>query len=174
MDTLQKPIYAPVVIDFLTAVTEYCIFLEKSAPCAKKEFLERMTRLLPLIYVKASLLPIIEFEGDEDLAEHVTEDDYNSVRHYVWQILGGDDDYMEVFTPDMHFCEQPIVASISENLADIYQDLKNFAAAFADGNEINMNNAIVRVHENFTTYWGQKLVNVMRPLHNLLYDASES
>lgn len=49
METLQKPIYAPTVIDFLTVVTEYCIFLEKSTPCASKDFLERMTKLLPLM-----------------------------------------------------------------------------------------------------------------------------
>jgi hypothetical protein len=37
-----------------------------------------------------------------------------------------------------------------------------------------MNNALVEVQEHFATYWGQKLVNVMRPLHDLLYGRHEA
>ena len=36
-----------------------------------------------------------------------------------------------------------------------------------------MNDAIVKVRENFCNYWGQCLVNVMRPLHDLLYTKAE-
>ena len=65
------------------------------------------------------------------------------------------------------------MCTISEDLADIYQDLKNFVAAFASQNEESMNNAIVKVKENFRTYWGQKLVNAMRPIHELTFGDHE-
>ena len=103
------------------------------------------------------------------LQDYVSEDDYNYVLNRVWGILKEDDEYLEVFSPDLQFSETPVVASISENLADIYQDLKNFISVYADRNEECMNAALQKVTENVRTDWGQKLVNAMRPLHEALY-----
>lgn len=84
-----------------------------------------------------------------------------------------DDEYLEVFSPEIQFSETPVVATISENLADIYQDLKNFISIYADRNEECMSAALQKVQDNFRTYWGQKLVNAMRPLHEVLYSEKE-
>ena len=40
--------------------------------------------------------------------------------------MGDKDDYLDVFVQDMVYSDQPIKKSISEDLADIYQDLKDF------------------------------------------------
>lgn len=168
MKSNTNPLYAPAVIDFITVAAEYCVTLEKKDLIEEKEFVGKLTKLLPLIYVKATLLPSFELDGEE-LPEIVTEDDYNFVQHRVWETLKDKDEYLEVFTPDMQFSETPVVATISENLADIYQDLKNFVAIYADNNESCMQSALAKVEDNFRNYWGQKLVNAMRPLHEILY-----
>lgn len=167
----MNPMQMPGVIDMVTVSAEYCVYLEKlrEAGTEREDFLKKITMVLPLIYVKASLLPDLEEQGIDELQEIVTEEDYEEVRQSVWNLLRADDEYLEVFTPDMQYSEGPMMATISEDLADIYQDLKNFVAAFAEQNEITMNDAIVKVKENFRTYWGQKLVNAMRPLHELRY-----
>jgi hypothetical protein len=174
MDNNQNPIYAPAVIDFIRVAAEYCLFLEQlDGSKDRMTLLDRMTKFLPLIYVKASLLPELEQSEDEELPEVVTEEDYNYVQRAVWNRLRGDDSYLEVFSPDMQFSDGPVTASISEDLADIYQDLKNFVSIFADRNEALMADAIARVRDHFTTYWGQKLVNALRPLHELRYAPAE-
>ncbi len=166
----NNPIYAPAVIDFIRVAAEYCLFLEHlDGSTDRQTLLDRMTKFLPMIYLKATLLPELEMQGDEDLPEVVTEEDYNYVQHAVWNHLRADDSYLEVFTPDMQFSEEPLTANISEDLADIYQDLKNFVSVFADRNEPLMADAIARVRDHFVTYWGQKLVNAMRPLHELRF-----
>lgn len=166
-----NPMQMPGVIDMVTVSAEYCVYLEKlrEAGTEREDFLKKITMVLPLIYVKASLLPDLEEQGIDDLQEIVTEEDYEDVRQSIWNLLRADDEYLEVFTPEMQYSEGPMMATISEDLADIYQDLKNFVAAFAEQNEITMNDAIVKVKENFATYWGQKLVNAMRPLHEIRY-----
>lgn len=168
---MSNPVYSPAVIDMVTVSAEYCVFMEKLGENAvsRRDFLDKISKVLPLIYVKAALLPALEEMGFDDLEETVTEEDYEDVRKRVWRLLRADDEYLEVFTPDMQYSEGPMMCTISEDLADIYQDLKNFVAAFASQNEESMNNAVVRVTENFRTYWGQKLVNAMRPLHELTY-----
>ena len=170
MDT--QTIYSQPVIDMLTVSAEYCISLEKltAQPMSRQQFLGQITKVLPLLYVKAALLPAVEPQDNLDfLAESVTEDDYESVRQAVWQLLKADDEYLEVFTPDMAYSEGATTRTISEDLADIYQDLKNFVAVFAQRNEEAMHDALAKVEENFRYYWGQRLVNAMRPLHELAY-----
>lgn len=164
----KETIYASSVIDFITVSAEYCVTLEKNDPIEKLDFVSKITKLLPLIYVKASTLPNIE-EEDFELQDYVTEEDYNFVQNRVWSILKEDDEYLEVFAPDFQYSEAPITATISENLTDIYQDLKNFISVYADRNEECMEAALFKVQENFKNYWGQKLVNAMRPLHECLY-----
>jgi len=164
----NKLIYSPSVIDFITVSAEYCITLEKNEPIEKEEFVGKITKLLPLIYVKVATLPKIE-EDYTELQDYVLEEDYNFVQNRVWGILKEDDEYLEVFSPELQFSEAPITATISENLADIYQDLKNFISVYADRNEECMQAALYKVQDSFKTYWGQKLVNAMRPLHEILY-----
>lgn len=167
----ENPIYSSPVIDMVTISAEYCVFMEKLREHAvtRRSFLDKISKVLPLLYVKAALLPDLEEMGFDDLEELVSEEDYEDVRKRVWSLLRADDEYLEVFTPDMQYSEGPMMCTISEDLADIYQDLKNFVAAFASQNEESMNNAIVKVKENFRTYWGQRLVNAMRPIHDLTY-----
>lgn len=165
-------VYSQPVIDMLTVSAEYCLMLEKlsSEPSTRTQLLGQLTKVLPLLYVKAALLPEAESLDDVDfLPEVVTEDDYEEVRQAVWRLLKADDEYLEVFTPDMAYSEGATTRTISEDLADIYQDLKNFVGVFADRNEEAMQGALAKVKENFANYWGQRLVNAMRPLHDLTY-----
>ena len=107
------------------------------------------------------------FVGDKETILDFVESNFQKNR--VWSILKEDDEYLEVFAPDFQYSEAPITATISENLADIYQDLKNFISVYADRNEECMEAALFKVQDNFKNYWGQKLVNAMRPLHECLY-----
>lgn len=166
---MKQDIYSSPVIDFITVSVEYCALVEQLQAKTVSQLLDNVSKLLPLIYVKASLLPAIEGEGLQ-LPEIVQEDDYNFVRQGVWNLLRDKDEYLDVFTPDMQFSESPVTCSISEDLADIYQDLKNFVAIYADRNEMLMADAVETVRDNFRNYWGQKLVNCMRPIHDLIYN----
>ena len=87
-------------------------------------------------------------------------------------LLKESDTYLEVFLEDMKYSETPISAFISEDLADIYQDVKDFACVYETGMTENMNDALYTCYEHFKGYWGQKLVNVLRALHSLHYDSS--
>ena len=66
------------------------------------------------------------------------------------------------------------LTTVSENLSDIYQELKNFVMAYKNANnEELMMNALADVKEEFQFSWGQKLVNVQRALHEVRYSEEE-
>ena len=165
-------IYSKSVIEFVTVVAETCLFLEHTEEESKSDFVSKTTRLLPLLYLKTSLLDVYEEEIDGNIEHFVTEEDYLFVKNQVERILGADDSFLEVFHPDMPYSDTPIASFISENLADIYQELKDFAANFQIGESEIMTSALVACVDAFAIHWGQKLLNALRALHSIRYSES--
>jgi hypothetical protein len=172
MDTHQV-VYSKNVVEFVTVASEYCSSVEHVAKIQAEANLQKMQKLLPLLYLKASMLPKTERLLDEDLEKYISELDYN-VLHQKWlQLLNEYDSFYEVFDPSIQFGQETVTASISENLLDIYQDLKNFLISYSIGNEEVMNDALVECVEHFEEFWGQQLVNVLRAVHMLVYSNAD-
>ncbi|MDD4968352.1 MAG: DUF5063 domain-containing protein [Paludibacter sp.] len=172
MDTDQLPdhiVYSKKVIEFVTVAAETCLFLEHADEFTKTDFIQKSVKILPLLYLNASLLEIPEPVFEEIPERFVNEEDYQYVRGLVEQLLGNDDSYLEVFHPDMALSDTPIAAFVSENMADTYQELKDFAANYQLGDIDIMNDALVACLEAFGEHWGQKLLNALRALHALRF-----
>lgn len=166
---LNSIAYSKNVIEFITVANEFCSFLERSEEFETPVFLSRLQKILPLLYLKASLLPEFEFETEEDLEKFVTEMDYNIIQQKILQHTGASDDYQEVFVSGMQFSESALTASISENVADIYQEMKDLVMSYRILNDEVMEQAIWECKNNFSQLWGQTLVNCLRAVHNLIY-----
>ena len=136
---------------------------------SRREFNLNLVRILPLLYLKATLLPAEEIDEADDLEFYVTEEQYEYLRGAMSKLFGESDDYLEVFEADMAYSDTPLAASVSEGLADIYQDVRDLLEIYRLGNEELSQAAICRCRRNFVAYWGQKLVNVMRPLHAICF-----
>ena len=169
-----NPLYQRDVLEFVTVAVQFCAYLEEAEQKQPREFVETMLRLLPLLYLKGTLLPDFDMDEEVELQDFVTEDNYNIVRGNVALLMGEHDDYLDVFMEDMKYSDTPILTTVSENLADIYQDLKNFALNYRQEVETVMKEALAEVKENFAHYWGQRCVNVMRALHDVRYEAKET
>jgi len=116
--SLNSVIYSRNVIEFVTVAGEYCNFLEKIKNTGTRDFLEKIQKLLPLLYLKVSLVPKLEPEFDEEPEKFVSELDYNMIQQKIAGLLGEHDDYQEVFDAGMQFSESALTASISEDLTD--------------------------------------------------------
>ena len=158
------------VVEFVTVAAEFCAFLEQAEQRSRKDFVNVALKILPLLYIKASLLDPMDTEDADDLETIVSEDDYNVVRITLAGILGEQDDYLDVFVEDMKYSDRPVLKTISEDLADIYQDVRNFVGIFKMGLETTMHDSLALVQQNFEHYWGQTLVNTMRALHDVRYN----
>ena len=169
----KKPIYERGTLEFVTVALEYCHFVENARNAELFDFVDKIIKILPLLYLKASLLPSVESEEDALLEFTVTEEMYESVRIGIADLLGERDAYLETFLPDMRYSDTPIAAFISENLADIYQDVGNFVFLFRQGNEDAMREAIAACQANFHEYWGQRLLNALKALHAIRYSGDE-
>lgn len=170
MEKGSEVIFEKSVAEFVIVAAEVCRCLERAASMKRKAFVDQTLKLLPLLYLKATLLPKCEVTGDEELETYVTEEMYEALRTDLTRLMGEKDDYLEVFLPEMAYSDQPIRKCISEDLADIYQDIRDFVFIFGLGLNQTMNDSLARCIENFGTLWGQKLVNTLRALHDVKYN----
>ncbi len=169
----ENPVYSRDVLELVTVAVQYCAFLENVEGNRRTDFVDTLLKLLPLLYLKGALLPRFDSDPAIELQDVVTEENYDIVRTNVAVVMGCHDDFLDVFVDDMKYSDTPILCTVSESLADIYQDLKNFCMAYKNGVEETQKEAVVQCRDNFETYWGQRLVNVMRALHELRYGVQE-
>lgn len=167
-----SPLYAPAVLDFVTVATEFCRRVETCGETEREQFGDILRPLLAMIYLKASLLPEVEAPAGFNEAS-VTEADYDFVRHNVAAVLGEQDDYLDVFVEDFKYSDQPVLCTVSEDLADVYQALRNMVEVYRGGHEEAMAVALADVREQFALYWGQKLLNALRALHDARYGGEQ-
>lgn len=153
---------------FIALAHEYCSELENAKESGPQDFVETMTKLLPRLYISASdMSKDVESEGY--IEPYLEEDYYNEIRDNISALLGSDDSYLEVFEYDMKYSDTPIGASISESLADIFQELFNLLSNVKDAPNETINDCMASCRENFESYWGQTLCNVMRPLNAIRF-----
>ena len=174
MEKESQTIFDKNVIEFVTVAAEFCAFLERAESMKRSFFVDTSLKILPLLYLKASMLPKCETIGDEAPETYVTEEVYEILRINLAGLMGDKDDYLDVFVQDMVYSDQPIKKSISEDLADIYQDIKDFIFVFQLGLNETMNDSLAICQENFGMLWGQKLVNTLRALHDVKYNLQDN
>src|SRR5690554_4017520 len=170
---LHPIVYSKNVVEFVTVANEYCNFMEQVPNEKVAGSIQSLRKILPLLYLKATLLPATERVLDDELEKYVSELDYNRLHQRWLMVLGEHDSFYEVFDPDIQFGEETVTSSISENLLDIYQDVKDFITAYSLGDESVMNDALCECVQHFEDFWGQRLVNVLRAVHRLVASAVE-
>ena len=173
MKQQSQVIFERNTVEFVTVAAEYCAFIERSEGQQRTEFVDTLLKILPLLYIKAAMLPECEMMSDEGLETFVTEDDYEVIRINLQELLADLDDYLDVFVEEMKYSDTPIRKSIAEDLSDIYQVVKDFVCQFRSGLNETMHDALAQCRELFMEYWGQTLVNTMRALHEVRYSKSD-
>lgn len=170
---MKNIVYSRNTVEFVTVAAEYCAYLEQSEGRKRPDFVDTVLKLLPLLYLKASLLE--DVEGTEDFLpeDFVSEQDYEFIRLTLSSIMGEDDDYLDFCNEGVRFSDEPAVKTISEDLSDVYQAVKNFVETYRLGLDENMYEAVAEVRNAFVLYWGQTLANAMRALHRVRYAVRE-
>lgn len=156
---------SPNCIAMLALANEYCRTLEQAPQMEKNQFIDTVLRLLPRVYISADDMTRGLADQGFVAESFLDEDSYNAVRNGIAQLMGPDDTFLEVFVDDMKYSDEPIGASVSENLADIYQALFNAVEGARNATNDVIAGSLAACAQDFADYWGQTLCNVLRVLH---------
>ena len=168
-NSIKAVVYSKNVVEFVTVANEYCNYLEQSIDTDSQGFIDSVLKILSLLYLKALLLPTVQQLNEEGNEKFVTEFDWQFIKNGVEAQLLEKDTYLDFFDSEMNETPEPVISSISENLADIYQDLKDFIEIYKLGNEDLSNDAIYECKLSFIEIWGFRLTNSLRMLHYLCF-----
>lgn len=157
-------------IAFIALCNEYCVALGNARESERRAFIDQMLRLLPRIYIAATDLGEVSIDADALYIDPaVDEDYYESIRRLVESLIGPDDTYLEVFEEDMKYSDTPIAASISEGLADLFQVFYNMLEMVKVSPTELVPDILMSVREDFESYWGRILCNLLRAVNNVRY-----
>ena len=166
--TLSKP-----VIEMATVANEFCFFFETIEKKNKLTILEFTQRILPLMYLKGSLLPNIAPQYPDANERFVTEEQWESIFTMLRHKFGKDDEYW-IIDPQYINETEPLKASLSENITDIYQDMKDFIMLMQKNNLAARENAISECSSLMANHWGYRIGNIFTRIHHLIYNVEES
>jgi hypothetical protein len=111
MNDKTEAVFSRNVVEFTAAANEFCKYAEHSSEIKGDELLRILQRLLPYLYLKASLLPSLDpyFEGGNE--KFVTESDWFRIHDVLRDKFGSADDYLEVFDDKINDSEGPVISS---------------------------------------------------------------
>ena len=76
MEENTDPVYSRNVIEFVAVANEFCKYAEHASELKGDELLRILQRILPLMYLKASLLPQLNPFFEDGNEKFVTESDW--------------------------------------------------------------------------------------------------
>jgi hypothetical protein len=162
-DNLNK-IKSTVVLEMIRVAHEFNIFSEDIAKKNTKDIISFYQKVLPLMYLKASLLPDIEVSDPTANERYVAEEHWESIYMSLKEKFAKADEFWELDENN-----DSAKASLAEKLADIYQDTKDFVVLFQKNQMAAKENAVFEMKRLFMVHWGPRSISVLNQLHTVLY-----
>ena len=161
-------VYSSALVEFVRAANAFCAFLEQVKDTEGRTFIVDSVKHLSTVY--ASIINTGEtepvFESPTEPA--VTEQAWSELFQRIAMILGPHNDILRMVEEGEFDRSELVNHTISEDLADIYQELRDFTSVYSRGMEELMNDAAWEMKERFAEQWGGKLLRALQALH-LLY-----
>lgn len=164
----DEAVYSKNVLEMLTLANEYCLFVEKADNYPKEDILEFMRKLLPMLYIKASLLPEIIPDNEEANERYVTQEVWENIFYSLREKFQADDEYFHIDNNNISETD-PVKGSLADNLSDIYQDLKDFVVLYQKNILDAKENAVFSCKHLFERHWGYRIVSALKYIHYIKF-----
>lgn len=153
------------VLEMITVAHDFCLFTESIKDKDLKDVIGYYQKVLPLLYIKGALLPIIEPEDLSANVKYVSEEHWQEIFFVLEEKFGENDKY---WFPDIN--NELMKESLSDNLADIYQDMKDFVILFQDARLASKENAAADIQILFGIHWGIRATKALYQLHLIVFN----
>jgi len=151
---------------FVALSRNYCELIENLD--SNETFLRCIHELLPKLYSAALDLPSVDTGSSKPLRSAVSMPKWQKVFHALQQKIGDCDRYHEVFSA--YESTDSVTGMLSDDLADMYGDLKSGLAAYDQDSACSIAEAVWHWRFNFRAHWGEHLTGALRALYWLERD----
>ena len=162
----NEVVFSRKVMEMITVANEFCIFIEETEKYEKLQMLAYLERVIPLLYLKGSLLPDVEVSDDTANERFVTEEQWEMVFRELKRKFGKEDTFIANENTGE---KETLKYSLAENIADIYQDMKDFLLLYQQNTMAARENAVYYCKLYFESRWGYRSVRSLYAIHHLLH-----
>ena len=164
-----KLIISKKVLEMITVANEYCLFVEKLTSYQKDDTLLYFSRIAPLLYLKGSLLPDIEVNDTDANERFVTEEQWLGLYKDAKAFFGVNNEFFD--NDNIKLLGNEVTQQeLSEIIADIYQDLKDFILLYQKEGLAAKENAVFSCRHLFKNHWGKKVISLMKVMNYYLFE----
>jgi hypothetical protein len=160
-------VYSEQVLALVKSANDTATFLEEFPPESGRTFISEA--LLHLSGLYAAMIRVGDtspvFESSVEAT--VTEQDWSGLFQRIAAVLGSHNELLRPAEEEEYDRSELVSHKISEDLADIYQEIRDFTAVYSRGMEELMNDACWELKERFAEHWGKKLLRSLGALHHL-------
>lgn len=156
------------VLDMLTVANEFCFFTENIKSKDLNTCLNFYQKVLPLLYLKGSLLPEIEVDDNSANERFVTEEHWENVFNAIKEVFKEKDIF-----PTLNDNNVIVETSFADHISDIYQDLKDFVMLFQRNRISSQENSVFECKKLFENHWGQRITRLIDRIHNMIYSTND-
>jgi len=160
-------VYSSALVEFVKTANAFCAFLEELKGDEGRTFILDSLRHLSAVYFTflntGDTEPVFESPAEPT----VTEQEWSALFQRIVLILGPHNDILRIAEEGEFDRSELVSHTISEDLSDLYQELRDFTGIYSRGLEELMNDAAWELKERFTEHWGAKLLRVLQALHEL-------
>lgn len=153
------------VLEMITVANDFCIFTESVKGKELDEIIGYYQKVLPLLYIKGALIPEILPNDPSANVKFVSEEHWQEVFFALEEKFGNADKY---WFPDQS--NELMKESIADNIADIYQDMKDYVVLFQDARLASKENAVADLKYLFEVHWGLRITKAMNAIHLILFN----
>jgi hypothetical protein len=162
----KELVFSHKVVEMITVANEFCIFIEESEKYSKIQMLAYLEKVIPLLYLKGSLLPNVEVSDESANERFVTEEQWEK----IYLELKFKFEKEDVFFINENTSEKDsLKCSFADNITDIYQDMKDFILLYQQNTMASRENAVNSCKLCFENHWGYRAIRCMYAIHHLLH-----
>ena len=108
----KDPVFSRSVVEFTAAANEFCKYAEHASEIKGNELLRIFQRILPYLYIKASLLPALDPVFEDGNENFVTESDWFRIHDTLRDKFGSADDFPEISDEPVSSSDTVVLSSI--------------------------------------------------------------
>jgi len=165
--SIHKYVYSSALVEFVSSANACCVFFENLKGTEGRDFISESVKHLSLVYSNflhsGECEPVYESPGEPT----VSEQDWSEMYQRISMILGPHNDILRLADEGEFDRSEVVSHTISEDLSDMYQELRDFTTIYSRGVEELMNDAAWELNVRFVEHWGMKLLRALQALHEL-------
>jgi hypothetical protein len=160
-------VYSEEVLALVKSANDLATFLEEFSEADGAGFISESLVLLSAVYAAMIRVGECDTSADAPPEPSVSEQDWAALFQKIARLLGAHNEIIRPAEESEYDRSELLTHTISEDLADVYQELRDFTSIYSRGLEELMNDATWELRERFYEHWGKKLLRALSALHDL-------